>query len=155
MEVYIDNMLVKSFLAEQHLDPLYQAFEVLQKYIMKLNPTKCSFDVASGKFLGYMVIQRGIEANSDQIRSVMNIPSLACVRDVQRLANRVAEHSRFISHSSKKCHLFFSTLRKSKDFEWTPTYEQVLQDLKKYLTSPPTPLKAKGWGITLHLPRSL
>ncbi|MCA8824161.1 reverse transcriptase family protein [Escherichia coli] len=82
MEVYIDDMLVKSLLAEQHLDHLRQAFEVLQKYSMKLNPTKCSFGVASGKFLGYMVTQRGIEANLDQIWSVMNIPSPACIRDV-------------------------------------------------------------------------
>ncbi|KAL5578310.1 hypothetical protein UlMin_020009 [Ulmus minor] len=54
MEVYIDDMLAKSLLAEQHLDHLRQAFEVLQKYGMKLNPTKCSFGVAAGKFLGYM-----------------------------------------------------------------------------------------------------
>ena len=82
MEVYIDNMLVKSLLAEQHLNHLRQAFEVLQKYIMKLNPTKYSFGVAAGKFLGYMVLQRGIKANPNQIRSVMNIPSPACIRDV-------------------------------------------------------------------------
>ena len=84
---------------------------------MKLNPTKCSFGVAAGKFLGYMVTQRGIEANPDQIRSIMNIQSPTCVRDVQRLTSRVAALSRFISRSSEKCHLFFSTLRKSKDFE--------------------------------------
>ena len=65
MEVYIDDMLVKSLLAEQYLDYLYQAFEVLQKYNMKLNPTKCSFGVVVGKFLGYMVTQHGIEANPD------------------------------------------------------------------------------------------
>ena len=79
MEVYIDDMLVKSLLAEQHLDHLSQAFEVLQKYNMKLNLTKCSFGVASGKFLGYMVTQRGIEANPNQIRSVMNISSPTCI----------------------------------------------------------------------------
>ena len=117
MEVYIDDMLVKSLLAEQHLDHLRQAFEVLQKYDMKLNPTKCSFGVAAGKFLGYMVTQRGIEANPDQIRSIMNLQSPACIRDVQRLTGRVAALSRFISRSSEKCHLFFSTLRKSKDFQ--------------------------------------
>ena len=103
---------------------------------MKLNLTKCSFGVAPGKFLGYMVTQRGIEANPDQIRLVMNIPSPACIRDVQRLAGRVAALSHFISRSFEKCHLFFSTLRKSKDFEWTPTYEQALQDLKKNFISP-------------------
>ena len=126
MKVYIDDMLVKSLLAKQHLDHLHQAFEVLQKYNMKLNPTKCSFGVAAGKFLGYMVTQCGIEANPDQIQSVMNIPSPACIRNVQRLAGQVATLSCFISRSSEKCHLFFSTLRKSKDFEWTPAYEQAL-----------------------------
>ncbi|KAL5547039.1 hypothetical protein UlMin_006726 [Ulmus minor] len=150
MEVYIDDVLVKSLLAEQHLDHLRQAFEVLQKYGMKLNPTKCSFGVAAGKFLGYMVTQCGIEANPDQIRSIMSIQSLACIRDVQRLTGRVAALSRFISRSSEKCHLFFSTLRKSKDFEWTPACEQALQDLKRYLTSPPLLSKPKD-GEQLYI----
>ena len=110
---------------------------------MKLNPTKCFFGVAAGKFLGYMVTQRGIEANLDQIQSVMNIPSPACIRDVQRITGRVAALSCFISRSSEKCHMFFSTLRKSKDFEWTPACKQALQDLKRYLTSPPLLSKPK------------
>ena len=63
MEVYIDDMLIKSLSVEQHLDHLRQAFEILRKYNMKLNPTKSSFGVSSGKFLGYMVTQRGIEVN--------------------------------------------------------------------------------------------
>ena len=67
MEVYIDDMLVKSLVAQQHIDHLRQSFDVLDKYGMKLNPTKCSFGVSSGKFLGYLVTQRGVEANPDQI----------------------------------------------------------------------------------------
>ncbi|MBW4960282.1 reverse transcriptase family protein, partial [Klebsiella pneumoniae] len=67
MKVYIDDMLVTSLHADQYLKHLRQAFEVLQKYNMKLNLTKCSSGVASSKFLGYMVAQRGIEANPDQI----------------------------------------------------------------------------------------
>ncbi|XP_031260926.1 uncharacterized protein LOC116119120 [Pistacia vera] len=55
MEVYIDDMLVKSLMAEQRLDHLSQAFTVLKKYNMKLNLAKCSFRVSSGKFLGYML----------------------------------------------------------------------------------------------------
>ncbi|KAL5539209.1 hypothetical protein UlMin_043494 [Ulmus minor] len=104
----------------------------------------------AGKFLGYMVTQRGIEANPDQIRSIMNIQSPACIRDVQRLTGRVAALSRFISRSSEKCHLFFSTLRKSKDFEWTPACEQALHDLKRYLTSPPLLSKPKD-GEQLYI----
>ena len=55
MEVYIDDMLVKSLVAQQHIDHLRQSLDVLDKYGMKLNPTKCSFGVSSGKFLGYLV----------------------------------------------------------------------------------------------------
>ena len=90
-----------------------------------------------------MLTQRGIEANPEQIQSVMDIPSPTHVKDVQRLAGRVAVLNRFISKSSKRCHLFFSTLRKSKDFEWTPAYKEALQELKKYLTSPPLLSKPK------------
>lgn len=63
MEVYIDNMLVKSLRAEDHISHLKQSFEILCKYNMKLNPTKCVFGVTSGKFLGYVVTKCGIEAN--------------------------------------------------------------------------------------------
>ena len=117
MDVYIDDMLVKSLHADQYLDHLRQALQVLQKYNMKLNPTNCSFGIASSKFLGFMLTHRGIKANADQIQSVMNIPSPTCVRDVQRLAGRLVSLSHFISCSLDKCHLFFSTLRKSKNFE--------------------------------------
>ena len=89
MEVYIDEILVKSLIAEHHLDHLHQAFEVLKRYNMKLNPTKCSFGVSSGKFLGYRVTQRDIEANPDQIQFVMGILSLTSIKDVQRLTERL------------------------------------------------------------------
>ncbi|KAL5562066.1 hypothetical protein UlMin_031813 [Ulmus minor] len=130
MEVYIDDMLVKSLSAEQHLDHLRQAFE----------------------FLGYMVTQRGIEANPEQIRSVLDIPSPTHAKDVQCLAGRIAALNRFISKSSERCHLFFSALRKSKDFEWTPACEEALQELKRYLTSPPLLSKPKdGEPLSIYL----
>ena len=67
MEVYIDDMLIKSLYTDQNLDHLCQSFDVLKRYKLKLNPAKCSFRIASGKFLGYMVTQHNIEANPDQI----------------------------------------------------------------------------------------
>ena len=66
MEVYIDDMLVKSLLEQQHIEHLRQSFDILDKYGMKLNLTKCSFGVSSGKFQGYLVTQRGVEVNLDQ-----------------------------------------------------------------------------------------
>ena len=63
MEVYVDDMLIKSKEELAHLDDLIETFATFRQYHMKLNPSKCAFRVASGKFLGFMVSQRGIEAN--------------------------------------------------------------------------------------------
>ena len=67
MEIYVDDMLMKSKLARDHIQDLDQMFKVLYRYQMKLNPLKCAFGVASGKFLGFMVNQRGIEAKLKKI----------------------------------------------------------------------------------------
>lgn len=82
IEVYINDILVKFLIAKQHLDHLSQAFIVLKKYNREIKPDKYSFDVSLGKFLGYMVIKRGIEANPDQIQVVLSIPSPSCIKDV-------------------------------------------------------------------------
>lgn len=63
MEVYIDDLLVKSGTMEQHLNYLREAFSILRQYQLNLNQAKCAFDVGSGKFLGFMVSKRRIEAN--------------------------------------------------------------------------------------------
>ena len=67
MEVYVNDMLVKSIEELAHLDDLKETFTSLKQYQMKLNPSKCVFGVASGKFLGFMVSQRGIEANQEKV----------------------------------------------------------------------------------------
>ena len=72
MEAYIDDMLVKSKEHFDHTKHLQEAFELLRRYGMKLNPLKCAFGVSSGKFLGFMVTQRGIEANPIQLKAIMD-----------------------------------------------------------------------------------
>ena len=67
MEVYIDDMLVKSKFASDHVVYLTDTFNILITYCTKLNPLKCTFDLASEKFLGFMVNQQGIEANPEKI----------------------------------------------------------------------------------------
>ena len=67
VEVYVDDMLVKSQNEEIHLDDLQETFDTLRQYNMKLNPSKCTFRVSSGKFLGFMVSHRGIKVNLDKI----------------------------------------------------------------------------------------
>lgn len=70
MEVYIDDMIGKSLKAEDHIRHLEEVFQIISRYIMRLNPLKCAFGVASEKFLGYMVNQRDFEANLDKIAFV-------------------------------------------------------------------------------------
>ena len=85
MEVYVDEMLVKSKEELEHLDDLKEMFITLKQYQMRLNPTKCVFGVASGKFLGFMVSQRGIEANPEKVQAIINMASPKTVKEVQKL----------------------------------------------------------------------
>ena len=130
-------MLTKSLEEKDHITHLKETFAILRKYNMKLNPAKCTFGVTSGKFLGYIVTKRGIEANPDQIRAVQNIQQPRCVKDVQKLTGRLAALSRFISRYSEKSKPFFSTLQKGKNFVWTEECAAALEDQKTYLMSPP------------------
>ena len=82
MEVYVDDMLVKSKDREDHLDNPKETFDALHKYKMKLNPTKCVFDVSSRKFLGFIVSQRGIEANPDKVRASIEMTSSKTMKEV-------------------------------------------------------------------------
>ena len=108
MEVYKDDMLVKSTTAELHIAHLSEAFQILRNYNMKLNPSKCAFGVSARKFLGFIVNQRGIEANPDKIKVVLDMPSPSNIKEVQRLTGRIAALSRFVSRASDKCQPFFS-----------------------------------------------
>ena len=89
MEVYIDDMLVKSTTAELHIAHLSEAFQILREYNMKLNPAKCSFEVSAGKFLGFIVNNREIKANPNKIKTVLNMPPPSSVKEVQRLTGRI------------------------------------------------------------------
>ena len=103
---------------------------------MKLNLTKCSFGVTSGKFLGYMVTHRGIEASPDQVKAILELRSPTYVKGVQRLTGRIAGLNRFIPRSSNKCRMFFDVLRKNKKFTWTKRHEEAFVELKKYFANP-------------------
>ena len=113
MEVYIDDILVKSTTAKLHIAHLSEAFQILRNYNMKLNPAKCAFGVSVGKFLGFIVNHRGIEANPDKIKAVLDMPSPLGIKEVQRLTGRIAALSRFVSRASDKCQPFFQVLKKA------------------------------------------
>ena len=134
MEVYIDDMLVKSTTAELHIAHLFEAFQILREYNMKLNPAKCAFRVSARKFQGFIVNNRGIEANPDKIKAVLDMSLPSGIKEVQRLTGRIVALSRFVSRASDKCQPFFQILK--KDFQWDAKCEEAFSALKTYLSSP-------------------
>ena len=97
IEIYIDDMVLKSKLESEHVSNLGNIFEILRKHKLHLNASKCSFGVGSGKFLGYMVTHHGIEVNPDQIKAINNLQAPRNPKEVQRLIGMTATLNRFIS----------------------------------------------------------
>ena len=150
MEVYIDDMMVKSTTADLHITHLFEVFQILRNYNMKLNPTKCAFNVSAEKFLGFIVNHMGIEANPDKIKTVLDMPSPSGIKEVQRLIGRIVALSRFVSRASDKCQPFFQVLKKS--FQWDTKCEEAFSALKTYLSSPPILVSpTEGELLTLYL----
>ncbi|XP_065627776.1 uncharacterized protein LOC136066811 [Quercus suber] len=137
IEIYIDDMVVKSKVVAEHVTDLNHTFEILRRHKLRLNTSKCSFGVSSGKFLGYMVTHRGIEVNPDQIRAIANSQPPRNPKEVQRLTGMTAALNRFISRSADRCRPFFLLLHKWKGYEWTEECALAFQQLKEYLSRPP------------------
>ena len=101
---------------------------------MKLNPTKYTFGVFSGKFLGFRVSQRGIEANPEKVKAILEMSSPKTIKEVQSLTGKVAALNKFVSKATDKCLSFFKTLKQA--FVWTDECEAAFQELKRYLSNP-------------------
>ena len=130
-------MVVKSKMVSEHLGDLRVIFQIPKKYKLRLNATKCSLGVGSGKFLGYMVTHRGIEVNPDQIKAINNLWSPRNPKEVQKLIGMAATLNRFISWSADRCKPFFLLINKWKGFEWTEECATAFQQLKDCLARLP------------------
>ena len=73
IEIYVDDMVVKSKVVTEHLEDLDDIFDILRRHKLRLNASKCSFSMGSSKFLGYMVTHRGIKVNPDQIKAINDL----------------------------------------------------------------------------------
>jgi len=116
IEVYVDDMVVKSTKEEDHQNSLNKVFDLLRRHDIKLNPEKCSFGVQPGKFLGFILTRRGIEVNPEKSRAIMDMRSLVNAKEVQKLIGRIASLARFLSCSADKNLPFFQLLRKNEKF---------------------------------------
>ena len=137
MEVYMDDIIVKSQWEEQHTKDLEQILDTLDKYKIKLNPDKCVFRVKAEKFLEFMISHRGIEANPEKMEAILNMKAPKTLNKLQKLNGRITALGRFISCSVKKCLPLFQALKSSKKFEWNDDCQAVFEEIQKFLTSPP------------------
>ena len=112
IEVYIDDMVVKSKVVSEHVKDLTNIFEILREHKLCLNASKCSFAVGLGKFLGYMMTHRGIEVNPDQVKAINNLQPPRNPKKVQKLTGMMVALNRFISKSADRCRTFFLLLHK-------------------------------------------
>jgi hypothetical protein len=148
VEVYVDDIVVKTRESNSLLENLAQVFDKLRATSTKLNPEKCVFGVSAGKLLGFLVLHRGIEANPNKIRAIEAMRPPARLKDVQRLTGSLAALSRFISRLPERALPFFKLMRGSGPFAWTEEAQQAFQEMKQYLTSLPV-LVALDPGETL------
>ena len=137
IKIYVDDMVVKSKMVSEHLGDLGSTFNVLRKHKLRLNASKCSFGVGSGKFLGYMVTYRGIEVNPNQIKAINDLKPPRNAKEVQKLIGMIAALNRFISRPADRCRPFYLLINKRKGFEWSEDCIVAFQQLKEYLSWPP------------------
>ena len=130
IKIYIYDMVVKSKMVSEHVGDLQAIFEILRKYKLRLNASKCSFGVGSGKFLGYMVTHRGIEVNPDQIKAINNLRSPRNPKEVQKLTGMVVALNRFISRSVDRCRPFFLLIKNGKVLSGLKNVPQLSSNLK-------------------------
>ncbi|XP_064940582.1 uncharacterized protein LOC135594090 [Musa acuminata AAA Group] len=126
MEVYVDDMIMKSQEAGAHIVDLIEAFATLRKFGMRLNPTKCAFGVTSGKFLGFIIHERGIDTNPEKVQAIIDMQSPRTIKDLQRLNGRLVAMSRFLARSGDRCLPFFRALKNPKSFQWMTEFSSVL-----------------------------
>ena len=150
MEVYIDDMLVKSKERPNHATHLQETFDLLRANGMKLNPLKCIFGVSADRFLGFMVTQRGIEANPAQLKAILESPAPSSRKEVQQLIGRLAALGRFISRFTDRLKPFFATLKGANLAGWNEECDQALVAIKHYLAEPPVLASPKA-GETLFM----
>jgi hypothetical protein len=138
IQVYIDDVVITTRKEDSLINDLKETFDNLDRYKLKLNPTKCSFGISAGQLLGFLVSARGIEANPEKIQAILTMGKPAKLHEVQQLAGRVAALSRFVARLGEKALPFYALMKKSdKKFEWTEEADAVFSQLKKVLSTPP------------------
>ncbi|XP_050215501.2 uncharacterized protein LOC126666698 [Mercurialis annua] len=152
MEVYIDDVVVKSKLMKDHLKNLEEAFRRMRVHCLKLNPLKCAFGVKAGNFLGFLVHERGIEVDQNKTKAIREAKPPRNKTELQRFLGQVNYLRRFISNLAGKTKVFSELLKLKKEdvFRWETIHQEAFDEIKDYLMKPPVLMPPKK-GIPLRL----
>jgi hypothetical protein len=137
VEAYVDDMVMKTRKADDLVSDLHIAFGCLRANGVKLNPEKCVFGVRPGMLLGYIVSQRGIEANLEKVAALERMGPIWDLKGVQKVLGCLASLSRFISWLGEKGLPLYRLLKKHERFSWTVEAQKVLDKLKATLAHAP------------------
>ncbi|KAK1653946.1 hypothetical protein QYE76_071751 [Lolium multiflorum] len=135
--VYIDDVVITSKKGATLIEDLKETFDNLDKFCLKLNPTKCSFGVPAGELLGFLVSARGIEANPEKIQAIVTMRKPTKLKEIQQLTGRVAALSRFVARLGEKALPFYALIKQGEKFQWNEDADRAFEDLKRKISTPP------------------
>ena len=118
VEVYVNNMIVKSKDRESHTMNLRKFSKRIREYRLRLNPQKCTFGVTAEKFLGFLVSDKGVEVDPSKIKTILEIPPPRSEKEIRSFLGRLQYISRFIAKLIATCEPIFKLLRKNEPYTW-------------------------------------
>src|ERR1044072_6513452 len=152
IEVYVDDMIAKSDTEEEHIEYLLKLFLRLRKFQLRQKSNKCTFRVRSGKLLGFIVNQRGIEVDPDKVKAIQEMPAPRTEKEICGFLGRINYISRFISHLTATCEPLFKLLKKDQAIIWNDNYQRAFDKIKEYLQEPPILIQpVPGRPIIMYL----
>ncbi|KAK1694864.1 hypothetical protein QYE76_011561 [Lolium multiflorum] len=137
VQVYIDDVVITSKKGTTLIEDLKETFDNLDKFCLKLNPTKCSFGVPAGELLGFLVSARGIEANPEKIQAIVTMRKPTKLKEIQQLTGRVAALSRFVARLGEKALPFYALIKQGEKFQWNEEADRAFENLKRTISTPP------------------
>ena len=138
VEIYIDDVMIKSKGYKEHLADLRETLECTRKHGLKMNPNKCAFGVSAGQFLGFMVHERGIEVGQKSAKAIDEAVPPTTKTELQSLLGKINFIKRFISNLSERI-LPFSPLKLKNDQElkWGDIQQKAFKEIKEYVKCSP------------------
>jgi hypothetical protein len=139
VEIYIDDVVIKSLNHDSHLEDVKRTLECTRKHGLKMNPSKCAFGVSTGEFLGFLVHEGGIGVGKNSMKAIDEVVPLTNIKELKSLLGKINFVRRFISNLSQKVLPFSPLLKLKKDqkFLWGDEQQKAFDEIKQYMKEPP------------------